>query len=132
MISISKVKTLIISVVGALFVVSCVAVFIYIKVLNQRIDKLNDTVTSQEKEIEGLYCQIKSLESNIESFRNTLNTTNNYINKIKEIQQSDAETKSLIYKEVISNEDTKEWYDRRLPDNIISIINGTHDGVCKD
>lgn len=132
MISISKVKTLILSVVGALFVVSCVAVFIYIKVLNQRIDKLNDTVTSQEKEIEGLSSQIKSLESNIESFRNTLNTTNDYINKIKEIQQSDAETKSLIYKEVISNEDTKEWYDRRLPDNIISIINGTHDGVCKD
>lgn len=132
MISISKVKTLILSVVGALVVVSCVVVFIYIKVLNKRIDKLNDTVTSQENEIEGLSCQIKSLENNIESFRNTLNTTNDYINKIKEIQQSDAETKSLIYKEVISNEDTKEWYDRRLPDNIISIINGTHDGVCKD
>ena len=132
MISINKARTLILSVVGILFALSCVAVFIYIKVLDQRIDRLNDTVTSQEKEIEGLSCQIKSLESNIESFRNTLNTTNDYINKIKEIQRGDTETKSLIYKEVISDEDTKEWYDRKLPNNIISIINGTHDGVCKD
>ena len=132
MISISKARTLILSVVGILFALSCVAVFIYIKVLDQRIDRLNDTVTSQEKEIEGLSCQIKSLKSNIESFRNTLNTTNDYINKIKEIQRGDTETKSLIYKEVISDEDTKEWYDRKLPNNIISIINGTHDGVCKD
>ena len=101
--------------------------------MKNSITDLNVTLTEQRNEIKALNCQIESLEKNVESFRETINITNDYIKNIEKVRQEETSTKQEVYDAVVKDKVAKDWYDERLPNSLVSIImNETSDLVCSD
>ena len=129
----SKIKLIICAVISLAVIAAIISVFIYINNLNNKVTDLNVTLTEQRNEIQALNCQIESLEKNVESFRETISITNDYIENIEKIHQKETTTKQEVYDTIVKDQVAKDWYDERLPNSLVGIImNETNDLVCSD
>lgn len=129
----TKVKVCIIAIVVLIVVASVVGLFIYINHLNNKITDLETTVTEQSFTIEVLQNNIDSLNTNLTTYHETLNTVSEYINNVEKLKDEDSAVKQAIYEEVISNPESMEWFNEKLPDHIIFIINDrAADGMCNN
>ena len=129
----SKIKLIICAVISLAVIAVIISVFVYISHLNNKITDLNVTLAEQRNEIKALNCQIESLEKNVESFRETINITNDYIKNIEKVRQEETTTKQEVYDTIVKDQVAKDWYDERLPNSLVDVIkNETGDLVCSD
>ena len=129
----SKIKLIVCAIIALAVIAAIISVFIYISHLNNKITDLNVTLTEQRNEIQALNCQIESLEKNVESFRETINITNDYIKNIEKVRQEETTTKQEVYETIVKDQVAKDWYDEPLPNSLVDIImNETSDLVCSD
>lgn len=126
-----KIKVILAAIIILVTIVMTVSVFVYINSLNNKITDLNVTLAQQQNEIQALNCQIDSLEKNVESFRETINITNNYIENLEKVKAEEADIKEEIYEAVIEDPETKEWYEEELPPSLLEILmKETNDLTC--
>ena len=129
----SKIKLIIGAVISLAVIAAIISVFVYINNLSNKVTDLNVTLTEQRNEIQALNCQIESLEKNVESFRETINITNDYIKNIEKIRKEETATKQEVYETIVKDKVAKDWYDESLPNSLVDIImNETSDLVCSD
>ena len=129
----SKIKLIIGAAISLAVIAAIISVFVYISHLNSKINDLNVTLAEQRNEIQALNCQIDSLEKNVESFRETINITNDYIKNIEKIRKEETATKQEVYETIVKDQDAKDWYDESLPNSLVDIImNETNNLVCSD
>ena len=129
----SKIKLIICAVISLAVIAAIISVFVYINNLNNKVTDLNVTLTEQRNEIQALNCQIESLEKNVESFRETISITNDYIENIEKVHQKEITTKQEVYDTIVKDQVAKNWYDEPLPNSLVDIImNETSDLVCSD
>ena len=129
---ISKVKLVAVIVAALIIVTSIVCLFVYINKLNNEIADLNVTVSEQESQIDLLNCNIQSLVKNLESVYATMNITNEYIDSLKQIHDNETTTKQEIYDEIITNEESKDWYNTPIPDGIFFFFSDDTDFMCEN
>ena len=128
-----KVKLIIAAVVSLIIIVSIAGLFIYINSLNSKISELEANSVEQMHTIETLQNDIDSLNTSITVYHETLNTVNDYIENLEKLKLNDSAVKQAIYEEVISNPETMEWFNEKIPDNLISIINDrAANGMCNN
>lgn len=128
-----KIKLIIAAIVVLTIVVTIISVFVYINRLNNKITDLSVTISEQENEIQALNCQIDSLEKNVESFRETINITNDYISNLEKIREEEANAKQEVFQAVVNDPVAKEWFDEEIPASLLSALIGDNgDGVCED
>ena len=129
----SKIKLIIGAVISLAVIAAIISVFVYISNLNNKITDLNVTLADQRNEIQALNCQIESLEKNVESFRETISITNDYIENIEKIRKEETATKQEVYETIVKDQIAKDWYDEPLPNSLVDIImNETNNLVCSD
>lgn len=129
----TKIKFIIIAIISLIIVVSIICLFIYINNLNNKISELETTTIEQAYTIDVLQNNINSLNINLNTYNETLNTVSDYINNIEQFKSNDSDIKQAIYEEVISNPDSMDWFNEKLPDNIISIISDrAATGMCNN
>lgn len=129
----SKIKLIIGAAISLAVIAAIISVFVYISNLNNKITDLNVTLAEQRNEIQALNCQIDSLEKNVESFRETINITNDYIENIEKIRKEETATKQEVYETIVKDQDAKDWYNETLPNSLVDIImNETNNLVCSD
>lgn len=129
----TKVKIIVAVVIVLVLVVFTAGLFIYINHLNNKITELETVTVEQSHTIETLQSNIDDLNSNLESYHATLVTISDYMSDVEKLKSSESAIKQAIYEEVISNPDSLEWFNEKLPDNIISIINDrAADGMCNN
>ena len=132
--NISKIKIIILAILGIGLVVTYIVVYIYINNLKSKVDNLNNTVVEQSKQIEQLNKNIDLMRININSYKNTISITDDYISSINKINSDELAIKNAINNEIVNNEDNsiKEWLNEKIPDNLIHIINDNTNRMCKD
>lgn len=132
--NISKIKLIILAILGIGFVVTYIVVYIYINNLKSKVDNLNNTVVEQSKQIEQLNKNIDLMRININSYKNTISITDDYISSINKINSDELAIKNAINNEIVNDEDNsiKEWLNEKIPDNLIHIINDNTNRMCKD
>ena len=129
----SKIKLIVCAIIALAVIISIISVFVYISHLNSKINDLNVTMAEQRNEIKALNCQIDFLEKNVESFRETINITNDYIENIEKVRQEETTTKQEVYETIVKDQVAKDWYDEPLPNSLVDIImNETNNLVCSD
>ena len=129
----SKIKLIIGAAISLAVIAAIISVFVYISHLNSKITDLNVTLADQRNEIQALNCKIDSLEKNVESFRETINITNDYIKNMEKIRKEETATKQEVYETIVKDQDAKDWYDESLPNSLVDIImNETNNLVCSD
>ena len=129
----SKIKLIICAVISLAVIVSIISVFVYINNLNSKITDLNVTLAEQRNEIQALNCQIESIEKNVDSFRETISITNNYIENIEKVHREEITTKQEVYETIVKDPTAKDWYNEPLPNSLVGVImNETSDLVCSD
>ena len=129
----SKIKLIICAIIALAVIVAIISVFVYISNLNNKVTDLNVTLADQRNEIQSLNCKIDSIEKNVESFRETINITNDYIENIEKIRKEEISTKQEVYKTIVEDQASKDWYNEHLPNSLVNIImNETNDLVCSD
>lgn len=137
---ISNVKFIIAAVVALVIVTSVVCVYIYIDRLNDKITDLNVTISNQKNEIDGLNSHIETLNNNIDvlqknvqSFREAMTVTSDYVNTVEQAHTDEEIVKQQIYEEVLVNDEARDWFNEKLPDDLLSIINQrAATGVCNN
>lgn len=117
-----KIKVILAAIIILLTIVMTVSVFVYISHLNNKITDLNVTLAEQQNEIQALNCQIDSLEKNVESFRETINITNEYIENIEKVRLEEMNVKQEVYETIVDDPTAKEWYDEELPTSLLDIL----------
>ena len=101
--------------------------------LKNEIKTLTATVTQQDNEIRLLNNNITTLQKNISAITETVNITNDYILKIENYRKDESTKKDEIHDAVVTNEETRNWYQSALPADIVNIINdAAKSGMCKD
>ena len=132
--NISKIKLIILAILGIGLVATYIVVYIYINNLKSKVDNLNNTVVEQSKQIEQLNKNIDLMRININSYKNTISITDDYISSINKINSDELAIKNAINNEIVNNEDNsiKEWLNEKIPDNLIRIINDNTNRMCKD
>ena len=132
--NISKIKPIILAILGIGLVVTYIVVYIYINNLKSKVDNLNNTVVEQSKQIEQLNKNIDLMRININSYKNTISITDDYISSINKINSDELAIKKAINNEIVNDEDNsiKEWLNEKIPDNLIHIINDNTNRMCKD
>lgn len=129
----TKVKIIIAVVIVLILVVFTAGLFIYINHLNNKITELETVTVEQSHTIETLQSNIDDLNSNLESYHATLVTISDYMSDVEKLKSNESAIKQAVYEEVISNPDSLEWFNERLPENIISTINDrAADGMCNN
>ena len=129
----SKIKLIICAIIALAVIAAIISVFVYINNLNNKVTNLNVTLADQRNEIQSLNCKIDSIEKNVESFRETINITNDYIENIEKIRKEEITTKQEVYKTIVEDQASKDWYNEHLPNSLVNIImNETNDLVCSD
>lgn len=129
----SKVKLIIWAIIALAVIASIISVFVYINNLNNKVTDLNATLADQRNEIKALNCKIESIEKNVESFRETISITNNYIENIEKVHREEITTKQEVYETIVKDPAAKDWYNEPLPNSLAGIImNETSDLVCSD
>ena len=130
---ISKIKLIICAIIALAVIASIISVFVYINNLNNKVTDLNATLADQRNEIKALNCKIESIEKNVESFRETISITNNYIENIEKVHREEITTKQEVYETIVKDPAAKDWYSEPLPNSLAGIImNETSDLVCSD
>lgn len=128
-----KIKLIIAAIIVLVTIVTVISIFVYINSLNNKITDLNVTVAEQQNEIQALNCQIDSLEKNVESFRETINITNDYIENIEKVRQEEMNVKQEVYETIVEDPVAKEWYDEPLPNSLLDILmKETNDLTCNN
>lgn len=128
-----KVKLIIAAVVSLIIIVSIAGLFIYINSLNSKISELEANSVEQMHTIETLQNDIDSLNTNLTVYHETLSTISDYIENLEKLKLNDSAVKQAIYEEVISNPESMEWFNEKLPGNLISIINDrAANGMCNN
>lgn len=128
-----KVKLIIAATVSLIIIVSIAGLFIYINSLNSKISELEANSAEQIHTIETLQNDIDSLNTSITVYHETLNTVSDYIENLEKLKLNDSAIKQAIYEEVISNPESMEWFNEKIPDNLISIINDrAANGMCNN
>lgn len=132
--NISKIKLIILAILGIGLVITYIVVYIYINNLKSKVDNLNNTVVEQSKQIEQLNKNIDLMRININSYKNTISITDDYISSINKINSDELAIKNAINNEIVNNENNsiKEWLNEKIPDNLIHIINDNTNRMCKD
>lgn len=129
----TKIKIIIAVVIVLVLVVFTAGLFIYINHLNNKITELETITVEQSHTIETLQSNIDDLNSNLESYHATLVTISDYMSDVEKLKSNESAIKQAVYEEVISNPDSLEWFNERLPENIISTINDrAADGMCNN
>ena len=129
----TKVKIIIAVVIVLVLIVFTAGLFIYINHLNNKITELETVTVEQSHTIETLQSNINELNSNLESYYATLITISDYMSDVEKLKSNESAIKQAVYEEVISNPDSLEWFNERLPENISSIINDrAADGMCNN
>ena len=129
----SKIKLIIGAVISLAVIAAIISVFVYISHLNSKVTDLNVTLADQRNEIQALNCKIDSIEKNVESFRETINITNDYIENIEKVHREEITTKQEVYETIVKDPAAKDWYNEPLPNSLVGIImNKTSDLVCSD
>ena len=129
----SKIKLIICAIIALAVIAAIISVFVYINNLNNKVTDLNATLADQRNEIQALNCKIESIEKNVESFRETISITNNYIENIEKIHREEITTKQEVYETIVKDPAAKDWYNESLPNSLVGIImNETSDLVCSD
>lgn len=129
----TKIKIIITAIISLIIVVSVICLFVYINYLNNKISELEITTIEQAHTIEVLQNNINTLNINLNTYHETLNTVSDYIESIEQFKSNDSAVKQAIYEEVLSNPESMDWFNEKLPDNIISIINDrAADGMCNN
>lgn len=126
-----KIKLIIAAIIILVTIVTVISVFVYINHLNNKITDLSVTIEEQDSKIYSLTCQIDSLEKNIESFRETINITNDYISNLERIHDEETATKQEVFQAVVSDPVAKEWFDEEIPVSLLSALIDD-DGMCKN
>ena len=130
---ISKIKLIICAIIALAVIAAIISVFVYINNLNNKVTDLNATLADQRNEIQALNCKIESIEKNVESFRETISITNNYIENIEKVHREEITTKQEVYETIVKDPAAKDWYNESLPNSLVGIImNETSDLVCSD
>ena len=132
--NISKIKLIILAILGIGLVITYIVVYIYINNLKSKVDNLNNTVVEQYKQIEQLNKNIDLMRININSYKNTISITDDYISSINKINSDELNNKNAINNKIVNNENNsiKEWLNEKIPDNLIHIINDNTNRMCKD
>jgi flagellar basal body-associated protein FliL len=129
----TKIKIIITVIISLIIVVSVICLFVYINHLNNKISELETITIEQTHTIEVLQNNINTLNTNLNTYHETLNTVSDYIESIEQFKSNDSAIKQAIYEEVLSNPESMDWFNEKLPDNIISIINDrAADGMCNN
>lgn len=129
----TKVKIIIAVIVVLIIVASVTGLFIYINHLNNKITDLETTINEQSHIIETLQNEVGSLNTNLIVYHETLSTISDYIENVEKLKSNDSAIKQAIYEEVISNPESMEWFNEKLPNNISAIINDrAADGMCNN
>lgn len=129
----TKVKIIIIAAAALFIIAFVISFFIYVNYLNNKVTELETVTIEQNNTIEALQNNIDSLKSNLESYHETINVINSYIENVEKLKSDESAIKQAVYEEVISNPDSLEWFNEKLPDNIASIINDrAADGMCNN
>ena len=130
---ISKIKLIICAIIALAVIAAIISVFVYINNLNNKVTDLNATLADQRNEIQALNCKIESIEKNVESFRETISITNNYIENIEKVHREEITTKQEVYETIVKDPAAKDWYNESLPNSLVGIImNETSGLVCSD
>lgn len=131
--TITKVKIIAAAVAAIALVTSVICLYVYINNLNNKVTDMSVTISDQKKVIDDLNCQINALEMNVESFRETINITNDYIASIEKIRAEESSTKQEIYQEVINDPEAKSWYDESIPQSILdALARNANNRMCED
>ena len=129
----SKIKLIICAIIALAVIAAIISVFVYINNLNNKVTDLNATLADQRNESQALNCKIESIEKNVESFRETISITNNYIENIEKVHREEITTKQEVYETIVKDPAAKDWYNESLPNSLVGIImNETSDLVCSD
>ena len=129
----SKIKLIICAIIALAVIAAIISVFVYINNLNNKVTDLNATLADQRNEIQALNCKIESIEKNVESFRETISITNNYIENIEKVHREEITTKQEVYETIVKDPAAKDWYNETLPNSLVGInMNETSDLVCSD
>ena len=129
----SKIKLIICAIIALAVIAAIISVFVYISNLNNKVTDLNATLADQRNEIQALNCKIESIEKNVESFRETISITNNYIENIEKVHREEITTKQEVYETIVKDPAAKDWYNESLPNSLVGIImNETSGLVCSD
>jgi uncharacterized coiled-coil protein SlyX len=129
----TKIKIIITVIISLIIVVSVICLFVYINHLNNKISELEITTIEQTHTIEILQNNVDTLNTNLVTYHETLNTVSDYIESIEQFKSNDSAVKQAIYEEVLSNPESMDWFNEKLPDNIISTINDrAADGMCNN
>ena len=129
----SKIKLIICAIIALAVIAAIISVFVYINNLNNKVTDLNATLADQRNEIQALNCKIESIEKNVESFRETISITNNYIENIEKVHREEITTKQEVYETIVKDPAAKDWYNESLPNSLVGIImNETSGLVCSD
>lgn len=134
----TKIKIIISAIITLIIVTSVVCLYIYINSLNDKISDLNVTIANQKNEISNLNHHIDSLnhnidilQKNVESFHEAMAVTDNYVNAVEKAHSDEAELKQQIYEEVLVNDEARDWFNEKLPDNLLDLLNQhASDGLC--
>ena len=135
-----KTRVIVLAVVALLIIAFYVGLYIYINHLNNKIASLNVVIANQNNEIEDLNgrietlnCSIDTLEKDIESFRSTLNITSDYVKKVEKTLSDEDVLKQAIYEETISNEEVRDWFSEKLPNDLFDLLNTSSiNGMCNN
>lgn len=129
----TKIKIIITVIISLIIVVSVICLFVYINYLNNKISELETITIEQAHTIEVLQNNINTLNINLNTYHETLNTVSDYIESIEQFKSNDSAVKQAIYEEVLSNPESMDWFNEKLPDDLISIINDrAADGMCNN
>lgn len=128
----TNVKIIISVAIVLIAIVGTICIFVYINHLNNKISDLSVTIENQSNEISRLQCNIDSLESEVSTLHETIDITNNYISNIEKVKSDEDAVKQAIYEEVISDEETKDWFNEKLPDNLKqTLLKNSNNLLCE-
>ena len=133
-----KIKIIILSAIALIVLLLTIGAYFYVSCLNNKILELettisnkNDEIHNLNTEIDTLKCNIESLKKEVSSLHSTINVTSNYLEKVENVYTNEDALKQTIYEEVISNEEAKDWFSEKLPNDLIDLLNTSYlNGMC--
>lgn len=137
---ITKIKLAAAVIVLVAVITSVVCMYVYINKLNNKITDFNVIIANQKNEIEllnnhidDLSKNIDLLKSNVDLLKNTLSVTSNYVSTVEKAYSDEDALKQTIYEETISNEEVRDWFSEKLPDDLLDLLNThSYNSVCNN
>lgn len=117
----AKITILVIIIVLCVFI--CIQRF-KMKSLNKDIDKLNTAVLEKNAMIDDLNRQINLQKFEIDTLSKGMSIVDDYHSKTEDVLNDASEFKKEIIEEAMSKEDSKEWWDTPIPDNVLDMLIG--------